>query len=198
MRVGKNSEKIKPLYTLVMKYTNKILILTLLIIVVFLCACKTADKLQLTKTPFTGNQLRIDGYYCRMYENKCYSVYFFYRDGTLLYEGCGGCDSLKLKEMEQNSFKNEKWINWVKESQISWGVYQIDGQSIKFERWYPSNYWHLPAYIKSGKILNDTTFIITSFERSSRFGTEWSEEKNEMYHFRQFSPKPDSTNRFIK
>jgi len=62
---------------------------------------------------------------------------------------------------------------------------------------YHSNAWFFQAYTKSGKILNDTTFVLTSVERSGKPWTKEEELYRKKYHFRKFSPKPDSTNRFI-
>lgn len=76
-----------------------------------------------------------------------------------------------------------------------WGLFVIDNQTIKFERYYPSDDITRWTYIREGIILNDTTFLITTSYRSD--GSDFS-IKNEIYHFRQFSPKPDSTNNFIK
>ena len=54
----------------------------------------------------------------------------------------------------------------------------------------------MPAYLKTGDIINDTTFVITEVERSK----DGSERRtiNEMYHYKHYSPKPDSTNNFVK
>ena len=77
-----------------------------------------------------------------------------------------------------------------------WGTFQINKDSIVFERWYPAEV--SKSYYRSGKILNDTTFVITeSYRLRNGKKKEWR-EKNEVYHFKAFSPKPDSTNRFIK
>ena len=177
-----------------MKYVNKNLILTLLVIVVFYCVC-CADKLRLTKTPFTGDQLKIDGYYYNHLEGgKYYYPLILYSNGIIL----SGGGKLCLKSVE-DSFLDKKWIENVKNYQTWWGIFRIEGNSIKIETWYhSSSWWHIPACIESGKIINDTTFVLTSVERSSQFWSKGSTKKNEIYHFRKFSPKPDSTNRFIK
>ena len=64
-----------------------------------------------------------------------------------------------------------------------------------FEKWYPNSPGQPKVYIREGKILNDTTFHITASYRPD--GSE-RREKDEIYHFKQFSPKPDSTNNFVK
>jgi len=47
--------------------------------------------------------------------------------------------------------------------------------------------------VREGIILNDTTFQITKYTSGSNVS-----ERNEVYHFREFHPKPDSTNKYIK
>ena len=53
----------------------------------------------------------------------------------------------------------------------------------------------MPVYLDKGEIQNDSTFLIT---KSIRSKTGEEKELNEIYHFKQFSPKPDSTNVFVK
>lgn len=52
-----------------------------------------------------------------------------------------------------------------------------------------------PVYTKRGSILNDSTFVIKTV---SEFDRKKTLPENTTYHFRQFSPKPDSTNKFIE
>ena len=176
---------------MVMKRGDNNMIKVVLVLIVFCCAC-CADKLRLTKTPFTGNQLRMDGYYYEHFEDgNYYYPLILYSNGIVMY-GDAGTD---LKILEEK-YLDEKWLEHVKNTQSWWGIYQIGDNSIKIEMWYHSNAWFFHAYIRSGKILNDTTFVLTTIERS---GKPWTkEERYRKYHFKQFSPKPDSTNIFIK
>jgi len=153
--------------------------------------CKN-DKLSLPKQPYNGNELRIDGYYYNIYYEQKIRTYFFYNDGTLLHDGAGH-DFDKLDEYEQ-SINLKTATEKRGKMQLLWGVYAIDGNVIKFERWYPDQPCY-PSYVREGIILNDTTFHIIKSYRSN--GSEMSTE-NSVYHFKQFSPKPDSTNSFIK
>lgn len=152
------------------------------------------DKFALTKQAYSGNQLKINGYYYQRAEGKYYTIYFFYEDGVLLYGG-GNFTYQELIEKEKE-YNNEIWLHAVKKYKDYWGIYNIESNSISFERWYPSSGGPYPAYIRSGEILNDTTFVITKSIRSKN-GKE-KQQLNETYHFRKFSPKPDSTNTFIK
>ncbi|OFX35987.1 MAG: hypothetical protein A2W95_17860 [Bacteroidetes bacterium GWA2_40_14] len=152
-----------------------------------------AEKLSLEKQAYTGCQLRVDGYYYMNYAGgENYSVYFLYKDGTILYGG-----GFQYSEFQKNTlkFSDTIWIKNMKEYRHRWGLFKIEGNKITFEKWYPSSGGPLPVYISSGEILNDTTFRITQSMRSN--GKEVN-EKNEVYHFKQFSRKPDSTNNFIK
>jgi hypothetical protein len=73
------------------------------------------------------------------------------------------------------------------------GKLKIAGtDTIRFERWYPGDIPYRTT-ISEGKIINDSTFIITRSYKGKH-----ERERNEVYKFRAFSPKPDSTNRFIK
>ncbi|MCK9451808.1 MAG: hypothetical protein M0Q90_08970 [Bacteroidales bacterium] len=177
--------------------TNKLLISTFLAgVLSFSNSCEKLmkdDELVLQKQNYTGNQLRLDGYYYEEFEEKYYSIYFFYEDGTLLY-GDGGFTKKEFIEHEKE-FTKDVWLNGVKSYKAYWGLFMIENDSIVFERWYPSSGGPFPAHRRSGKILNDTTFLITKSIRSN--GKE-EQKLNEIYHFKKFSPKPDSTNVFIK
>ena len=155
---------------------------------------------ELTKTSYTGNELRIDGYYycCKPYGNddnlKHYYLRCFYRNGIL--QSMGEPVLSSLEEADEYIRKNviegspNPKLEWLK-----WGLFVINGQTIKMEYYPPVNMFTRWTYIREGTIRNDTTFHITVFYRSD--GKERRDE-NEIYHFRQFSPKPDSTNNFIK
>ena len=160
-------------------------IITILCMPTLLCCCKD-DELSLSRVPYTGNELRIDGYY---YNNiGSLNVHFFYRNGIVRYGGGGYKDFEEFEKCVRNS-------NIPGNSITDWGVFLINSSDIKFERWYSSSGGGAPAYIREGKILNDTSFHITVSYRSN--GSE-RREIDELYHFREFSPKPDSTNNFIK
>ena len=172
----------------------KSLILSILSIMITQCSFfMDDDSLSIPLTPYTGDQLRIDGYYYLIgYDGKTiHSAYFFYGNGVLI--SCNGAKS-SLEEMD-NYIKEEFLDSQIyKRRKIDWGVFLIEGNNIKFERWYPSQRPY-PAFVREGVVLNNTTFHITKSYRSN--GTE-EREKDEIYYFRPFSPKPDSTNNFIK
>ncbi len=166
------------------------IILLIITVMFFSNSCRKCifpdEELTLSKEPYTGHQLRIDGYYYSEF-GSVYRIYFLYYDGVIL-----SADFLteSLVEQEQSSiyesFKSTKKINW--------GVFNIDNDIIQVEKWYPSSGGGMPVSIHKGEILNDTTFIMTISIHSK---TGKQRELNETYHFKAFSPKPDSTNSFI-
>jgi hypothetical protein len=154
------------------------------------------DELSIQRTPYTGNQLRINGYYYQKYgDPEKLTVYFLYENGILLYAG-SGYEMSKMNEFE-NKFASNQFIEKRKDVKFCWGLFNIDSTNIMFERWYPSERPY-KAYIRAGEILNDTTFVITqSYRMKSGKKTE-IRDRSETYQFKQFDPKPDSTNKFIK
>ena len=153
------------------------------------------DELSIQRTNYTGNQLRIDGYYYEMLNNSYFSSYCFYENGTLIAPGgvfatISEMDNYIIKEfISSQNYKNYK---------SNWGVFKIENSNIKFEKWYPSSGGGLPAYVREGNIINDTTFVISVSYRMKKGKKTEVKARNETYHFKQFSPKPDSTNNFIK
>ena len=154
---------------------------------------KKDDELSLKPTEYESNQLRIDGYYYVTNFNdpqKSMEVFVYFQNGTFSYFGGG----FKNFSDIENRLINTNSIEKLKNIKYCWGIYVIDNDKIKFERWYPGQ-GAIKAYVREGRILNDTTFHITKSYRSD--GSE-ERDKDELYHFRPFSPKPDSTNIFIK
>lgn len=84
--------------------------------------------------------------------------------------------------------------NSYKKVKYRWGVFNVSGERISFERWYPSEKPH-KAFVRSGIILNDSTFVI---KKSIHSATGVEKLVNETYYFREFTHKPDSTNSFIE
>ena len=72
------------------------------------------------------------------------------------------------------------------------GYSKIEGNTIVFEGWAHDHDGKYATFKQYGTILNYTTFHI--------YKDVFKEEKalDNTFHFKQFSPKPDSTNSFIK
>jgi hypothetical protein len=154
------------------------------------------DSLCLGKKTYTGNELRIDGYFFSGDETRLSDVWLFYRDGTFLNWGgvsevSSAGDSFGFVEEQLTLEAN---LNLLRRSRTGWGVFEIDGNNIKVVHWFCSE-GRCRAFVREGVILNDTTFKITKTYRCDGSGERSVEQ---LFNFRSFSPKPDSTNVFIK
>ena len=150
------------------------------------------EEFTLSKQSYTGNELRTDGYYYEIEDGKIWSTYFFYRNGILHYGIASDTLDNDLDKYD-TWFASDYYSEHPRKKRRRWGLFEINGDSIVFERWGILEGGD-PVLRFSGRILNDTTFIIIRCENP------YSGEAckiNDLYHFRFFSPKPDSTNMFI-
>ena len=158
------------------------------------------QKLTMSKEINDSQKLRLDGYYFRPNcdENKkncVYDIFFLFRNGVIFTPG--------VVSLSEKDFKNigSKLTNEFFETnadlKFRWGLYEIDGESIVYEKWYAGsgkNY----VYLKTGRILNDTTFEISNFKSSHKLDNGFDKQIKETYHFVEFANKPDSTTAFIE
>ena len=172
-------------------------ILVLIIIVfVSLSSCGKWNKdeeLTLEKQPYNGNELRLDGYYYYMKDGKIFSTCIFYKNGVMINGGGADPNNTNPIAFLDTVFSASFFSDQIKKDKTRWGVFQIQDNSIVFENWLISE-GSRPIGRFSGNILNDTTFVIT-MQENPYSGNVYP--INNLYHFRAFSPKPDSTNVFI-
>ncbi len=149
----------------------------------------------LEKIPYDKTQLRIDGYYYCIdsisYSKDYYQRFCFYKNGVVLDLGSNAYPDLETVDsmIYNNSYDyNEKRLNW--------GIFNIEENVIKFEKYIASEGFNQYTYIRKGKILNDTTFRITLFYCGQN--DDENSVLDEIYHFRAFTPKPDSVNSWIE
>jgi hypothetical protein len=133
--------------------------------------------------------LRTDGYYYYFTQNNTV-VYFLYKNGIILCAHNYSSHDLISVESEMVKIYPEirKWKD-------GWGVFLVNGNEIEYEMWNVSTGHSLPIIKCKGYIKNDTVFHITETYFSDIKKTE---HKETVYHFKQFSNKPDSTNVYIK
>lgn len=138
-----------------------------------------------------SRKMRLDGFYFS--PNKTASrtaeVLFFYRNGVLHHMG-----SIETSEFF-STLRNNNFLSKVRRQRVSWGLYTVKSDSIEFERWYHGGGSEKLALTRKGIILNDSTFLIVKVVNSL---TAEYDSTHELYHFKKFQPKPDSTNEFIK
>jgi hypothetical protein len=168
----------------------KIIKITIIICTIALFYSCKDDELFFTRTSYIGNELKIDGYYYKQEEGKTF-VKFLFRNGIIL--TCYTFSSIDLDVVEHRML-SENYYTSLKNDKSRWGVFEIKNHTIQWSAWSTSVGGGLPSFKCIGTITNDTTFHITKNINSG--GQEF--EKNDIYHFRQFYPKPDSTNIFIK
>jgi hypothetical protein len=148
-------------------------------------------ELSIQRVNYTGSELRTDGYYFRQEaEYNQTLAMFLFRNGVVLSARAYGSLDLSIVESEMiqryNTIRNDK---------MGWGVFLIADNQILIEQWNASTGHSLPIIKRKGYIENDTTFRIAETYYSDIEKTEYREF---IWHFREFSPKPDSTNVFIK
>ncbi len=167
--------------------------LLILCLVLFLQACgylMSDDKLTLTKTPYTGNELRTDGYYY-MQDEQGTVLFFLYRNGIKLQ--CYHHSTTDFSEIESR-LVGEDYLRSLKKEKTRWQLFVVQESSFIFEGWGTSVGGGRPAFRCISIIENDTTIRIT---RTIQNGGDQIFDKNDVYHFRPFSPKPDSINAFL-
>lgn len=159
---------------------KKAIVITLLIIINSCCKQSTYDELNLARQDYLENNLRLDGYYYAHFANPSGTDFFFlYKNGVF---------QNRYTSSDTTLSKIDEYIKTINKGGAphDWGIFQVSGKNIKIERWVLSSGCNQPTVIQDGKILNDTTIEIglTSFAN--------------LYKFRRFSPKLDSTNTFVK
>ena len=180
---------------------NRILTTAVLLIIVagtFSCKDWFADLFEdeaytLTREDYTGNQIRTDGYYYSYYKSgsDLVGVTIFYRNGVVI-DGTGGRSLSEFDEV----FSNGTFYNNNKNNKDIWGIFKVVNNEVMIERAIADGLMHRLAFIDYGKILNDTTIHI--YKNKESYGNDVTTVKDDTLHFKQFSPKPDSTNVFIK
>lgn len=76
------------------------------------------------------------------------------------------------------------------------GLFEINTKEISINHWVAAQCGY-PAVLRSGEIINDTTFVLKKLIRNDSQGIKEADTDIE-FHFRQYNTKPDSTNNFLK
>jgi hypothetical protein len=147
------------------------------------------EKLTLQREDYEGNELKIDGYYYYHNDDNRTLVLFLYRNGIIISTRAYPFFDLSFVEIEMIKEYGE-----IGKSKTRWGLFTVVGNKIECEQWV-SPTEGITVSKQSGYIENDTTFHIT--EQYFSYNKQVY-HVNEIWHFKQFSPKPDSTNNYIK
>jgi len=137
---------------------------------------------------YIGNEIRVDGFYYYQFEDGFIETFFLFRNGV--YYDYGSCQCPDLEAVE-NHMMNEFTIENTPKVQYSWGVFRVENNNVEIERWLTGSGGAYPTKLSKGEIINETTMVIKGIPVSG-------EGTLDTFRFREFSPKPDSTNVFIK
>lgn len=155
--------------------------------------CKDKE-LTLKRTEYSGQELRTDGFYygnpnTNAQGKNLYELFVLYKNGIIMLPG-----TIEFSKMEEyvTTIANSNQQN----TKFVWGLFEVEGGNISLEHWVAAQCGY-PAVLRTGEILNDTTFVLNRMVRRDSEGTTET-DINQEFHFRQFDIKPDSTNTFIK
>jgi hypothetical protein len=157
---------------------------TLFTVCYLLLHCTSAEKLTIIRGDNLQPAIKMDGYFYTKYENG-YIALFFYKNGvvytTNTIEGVSDLEDLDDHIRTKHSGANSVQLRWF------WGIYRIEGDIIKVNYWLSGTGSVYPAEISEGEIISPSIIRIP-----------WIDDQLNEFKFRRFSPKPDSTNAFIK
>jgi hypothetical protein len=159
---------------------------------ILLYSCDCSDKeFSIKRKPYLGNEIKTNGYfYSHDSTSRTTSIKFFYRNGVVL---SGGRYSLHDLDIIESEILAGTLINT--DSKHNWSPFEINNNTLITEYYYdnpPSCKLLTAKWFHD--IQNDTIII---GKRTDRSGYK-DEVYNGIWYFKQFSPKPDSTNVFIK
>jgi hypothetical protein len=182
---------------------------------IFLVSCVGFEPLVSSKRDYIGQNLKTEGYYYLYsnysnstgYKADLFDCFILYKNGIYYNVSKGSYDtklniSENLKKLDTNiNYHVTKQQDFLSQ-RPNWGVFHIIGSEIEIESWvFSSGGGDYPTRILKGEIKNDSTIHFHTKLESVPLQANRKKKTfsiDETYHFRQFSPKPDSTNKFIK
>lgn len=173
----------------------------LAVFVLLACGCGNlyqalADDLTLEPVTIEDPSIRLDGlWYSIGQDGRYYAFSFLYRSGHICYIG-SRFYTLEFDEELANILESDEHKTFARNNQLSTGVFNVDGSTIRIEKWYPSSGGPNKAYVQEGCIVNDTLIVINEFYRMKKGKKKNAKELDIRYYFKEYSPKPDSFNIF--
>jgi hypothetical protein len=123
--------------------------------------------------------------------NEGITSFVLYRNGVYLYNSVSNCDTLKCHTDHIAKYSKRQTKGNYYDEKGDWGIYKQTSKKIIIERYWPIGFGSYGIQSMEGNILDSETIEITEFNGKNLKET-WT------YHFHPYSPKPDSTNQFIK
>ena len=152
------------------------------------------DDLSLQQSDYTGSDLKLNGYFFKYdsINDNFKEIYFLYQNGVVLSSQLDGFDASNPDNIDVEFF------NQALKSKAAYGLFEVSGDIIQIERWYPSLRGCFRTIYETGRIVNDTTFKITRLEYRKNGSVKSVEQPDYIIHFRPLPEKPDSTNEYIQ
>ena len=150
--------------------------------------CEEKEKYTFSKTTYSGNLLKTNGYFY----NNTFSIIIIYLNGVLIDDKRSNySNTLDI----ENDMTSGTYYRKIKNDIYRWEIFYINNHQIKSEGFSSkSGITCMYQVISTYELINDSTLLLTN--EINLDGSE-SKLKNDTFHFKQFSPKPDSTNSFI-
>ena len=100
--------------------------ISIILLLVLFCSCiKTLpdEKLTIIRTPYIGNEIRLDGYYFEFLPSyNTYSNLIFYRNGVMM--------SFDYTNKIEDFYNNNKYLESVRKDKDSWGVFIVKNDTV--------------------------------------------------------------------
>ena len=160
-------------------------LISIVLFLVLVCSCRRTlpdEEFTMERTPYTGKEIRLDGcYISNPDERHKYCEYdFFYSNGVFF----GFGDFLNISNITQFTEIDSK-----RQKKGYWGIYQVKNNSIILQTWTMRDVdTQFIVQNRSYKIINDSLLFCDIL----------NDGDINYFHFQKFTPKPDSTNVFIK
>jgi len=165
----------------------------ILFFLTFSSCLKENIPLSNAREDYFGDELRIDGlYYQKTSDGYIRVIQFFYRNGIKIEFSIFGEKIENPADLVSVLTHNR--IESELKRKYNWGIFKIKDNDFLSEHWEtPINGNYLGTITMTGEILSDTSFILTKMVHSQGVF-----ELKDIRYFYPFSPKPDSTNVYIK
>ena len=152
--------------------------------------CDERESFTMAKRNYEGNELRINGYY---YNSKSYPE-LFYRNGITINGSLS--DLISNISIVESLMLTGEYGSYIYNNEYRWGLFSIRNNIItrEFKNQMSSISCKYP-FKESGIIINDSTFVMNSIYNYEN--DEKTETSNDTFRFKEFTPKPDSINKFI-
>ena len=142
------------------------------------------DEFTFEREVYLGDDIRLDGYFVHQGNvTESMQIIFFNRNGITLHFG----HAKSIEELEFSIRNNKYPFN----SRGLWGIYKVEESLITHETWKAGSGFHRAGFKYA--IVSDTVIAVSEI-----YGQEYGKKVGDVYHFRQFSPKPDSVSQYIE